>query len=111
MSVTVTWKPWLGDAAKTAVKAAVANALNDVAADAVRYVQERWPRDTGFSANTMEVIEQATSRKVSVKWGNVTAPYVIWIEIGARGRPGRHILRSSLQEASGWVRNRMRGAL
>lgn len=74
--------------------------LNRAAIIGVQFVQVVSPRDTGFMANTMTVIKQATVNDLSVVWGNQTANYTLWVEIGAQGRPGVHMLRRSLEPAS-----------
>lgn len=107
---TVTLQGWRPGTVVNLAMAASAKVLNETAYDAVAWVQSQWPRDTGFSANTMEVVEEASEGKPSVIWGNITADYAIWIEIGARGRPGRYILRQSLERAVPLLREKIKSS-
>lgn len=101
MSVTVTLVGWNAVGVKGKAMSAVAAALNKAATDGVTYAQMIAPRDTGFMANTIEVLKRATPQDASVEWGNITAAYTLWQEIGARGQPGKYFLRSSLDRAGG----------
>lgn len=107
VSVRITWRPWEGQQVLEAMRRKGAGALNEAAADGVTFIQMRWPRDTGFSANTMEVTKQATPSSMTAEWGNITADYVVWIEIGARGRPGRYIMAKSLEEMAATLPRRL----
>lgn len=110
-SATVRWTSWNGDAVAARVRQEVAAALNETAADGVTIVQAIAPRDTGFMANTMEQLDHATPQSLRVSWGNITAAYTIWQEIGSQGRPGRYFLRRSLQEASKRLEARLNGVI
>lgn len=77
----------------------MASRLNEAGAVGVSYAQMKAPRDTGFMANTIEVVERASEKDLRVRWGNVTALYTLWQEIGSQGRPGRYFLRQSLDYA------------
>lgn len=85
---------WFGDEITTQTREAVANALNSTAQDAVNVAAMRAPRATGFMAGTIQVIDKASATKLEVTWGNITANYTLWQEIGSRGRPGRYFLRA-----------------
>lgn len=96
--VTVKIVKWNGGKILGQARVNAARALNATAADAVTIAQSAAPRDTGFMANTIEVIEPASaSGFLRVTWGNVTAPYTIWQEIGSQGRPGRYFLRKGTE--------------
>lgn len=107
----VVWKSWRGNEVLKSAQQAAANELNAAASDGVTVVQRISPRDTGFMANTMEQIDEATVDNKTASWGNVTAEYTFWVEIGARGRPGRHMLMQSLQEISQQFPKRLQGKL
>lgn len=77
----------------------MAKRLNSAAAIGVTVAMARAPRDTGFMASTIEVVKKATAQDLTVQWGNITALYTLWQEIGSQGRPGRYFLRQSLQAA------------
>lgn len=109
--VTVSLKSWYGEKVKGQLRDGVAGALNETAAEAVQVAQSRAPRDTGFMANTIEIVEAATSGKLSVTWGNITADYTLWQEIGARGRGGRYFLRYGAELAYPGLDKRLKGIL
>lgn len=111
MSVVVTITSWQEVAVKGKAMSAVADALNKAALDGVVYAQMIAPRDTGFMANTIEVLKRATAQDCSVEWGNITAPYTLWQEIGSQGRPGRYFLRASVERAGARVTAEMKGKL
>ena len=102
---------WRGEAVQQQVLQRVANALNETAADAVAVAQQKAPRDTGFMANTNEVVKEATPTNLGVTWGNVTAEYTLWQEIGSRGRPGRYFLRAGADQAYPGLKKRLEGGL
>ncbi len=96
--VTVKLSKWNGGKILGEARTSAARALNATAADAVAIAQAAAPRDTGFMANTIEIVEPATAKGfLRVTWGNVTAPYTIWQEIGSQGRPGRYFLRKGTE--------------
>lgn len=109
MTVVMTLKDWRGEAVKGALRGAVAGALNDTAADAVQVAQNLAPRDTGFMANTIEVVAKAQPDRLEVTWGNITAEYTIWQEIGSRGRPGRYFLKGAADQAYPGLFKRLSG--
>lgn len=93
----VRWEP--GKVTQMA-RSEMAGRMNAAAAIGVTRAQALAPRDTGFMANTIEVVKRATPADLNVQWGNITALYTLWQEIGARGRPGRYFLRQSLDYAA-----------
>ena len=99
-SVTAKIVEWNQERQLQHFRGEMAKRLNKAGAFGLMVVQQIAPRDTGFMANTMEIIHDATAGELYVSWGNVTATYTIWQEIGSRGRPGRYFLRTSLQRAS-----------
>lgn len=103
------WKSWHGNEVADKARDRVADVLNEVAADGVTHAQSHAPRDTGFLANTIEVTKEATKSKLSVEWGNITALYTLWQEIGSRGRSGKYFLRGSLDAVKGHVLSRLKG--
>lgn len=97
---TVTLKNWAPEKIKASSKAEFATWLNRAGMIGVTRAQLLAPRDTGFMANTIEVVHYATPSSLFVAWGNITALYTLWQEIGSQGRAGRYFLRGSLQYAS-----------
>lgn len=98
--MTTVWKEWNGPKVKGEMARKAARQLNDLAQDGVAHVQLNSPRNTGFMANTMEQTHEATEKDLSAAWGNITADYTLWVEIGARGRAGVYMLRRSLDHVS-----------
>lgn len=98
---------WHGKTMIKAQQAKIARALNDTAADAVTAAQMLAPRDTGFMANTIEIVEPATSSRLRAVWGNVTADYTLWQEIGSQGRAGRYFLRGGAERAYPKLKKRL----
>lgn len=91
---------WLGEAVKAAVNKAAKEAIDETMSEAVLAAQIKAPRRTGAMANNIRIIQRA-KRESSIThgfWGNDTQDYTIWVEIGARGRPGRYFLRSSADQ-------------
>lgn len=111
MSVGIVIKSWNAGSVKGKVRSKVAQALNETAADAVKAAQAVAPRDTGFMANTIEIVDAATPSRLVVMWGNVTAQYTLWQEIGSRGRSGRYFLRHGAEVAYPGLAKRLGGSL
>jgi len=96
----MTWElTWKGDTVKARTRDQVADALNKTAALAVQIAQQKAPRRTGFMANTIQVVDEAKPNQLEVTWGNVTANYTLWQEIGSRGRVGKYFLRNAADQA------------
>lgn len=102
---------WHGPAVAGRLRSKVAGALNATAQDAVAVAQSVAPRDTGFMANTIEVVDEANSGKLEVTWGNITADYTLWQEIGARGRSGRFFLKQGADRAYPGLERRLKDAI
>ncbi len=97
---TIYWSKWTPEAVTKMAGTEMATRLNAAAAIGVTVAQARAPRDTGFMANTIEVIKRASPAELAVEYGNITALYTLWQEIGARGKPGKYFLRQSLEQAT-----------
>lgn len=97
---TVKIVSWTPAAPQKMARTEMARRMNEAAAIGVTRAQMLAPRDTGFMANTIEVVQRASAAQLTVRWGNITALYTLWQEIGARGRPGRYFLRQSLDYAA-----------
>ena len=98
---------WRGKAVLIEAKKKVARALNDTGADAVTAAQVLAPRLTGFMANTIEIVKYATENELRCVWGNVTADYTLWQEIGSQGRAGRYFLRGGAERAYPGLKKRL----
>lgn len=87
---------WYGPAIVTKTQAAAREGIDETTASAVLMAQDIAPHDTGFMASTIEAepaIEEGG--KLVGRWGNWTALYTLWQEIGSQGRAGRYFLRRS----------------
>lgn len=96
---TVTLRNWQPEKVKAANIETAALWLNNAGLIGVTRAQLNAPRDTGFMANTITILHRARPGAMFVAWGNITALYTLWQEIGARGKPGKYFLRQSLQYA------------
>lgn len=85
---------WKGNNIKGRKDQAVKDGIDMTTAAAVTVAQSLAPRDTGFMANTIEFQNaKKEGNRIVGRWGNWTALYTLWQEIGSRGRPGRYFLR------------------
>lgn len=111
VTMTVELRDWREAAVKAAARNAIASALTETATEAVTIAQANAPRDTGFMANTIEVVDRAQPGKLSVTWGNITADYTLWQEIGSQGRAGRYFLRGAAERAYPGLLSKLRNRL
>ncbi len=114
---------WRGDEVQRRVAAASAAAINEVMTDAAHEAALHWPRRTGLSADSIEVLEPARPTRDGAEgaWGGRTLPpgdydpssrhRVLFTEIGFRGRSGLHILRRTADAHYGRLAGRIRGKL
>lgn len=108
---TLIIKNWYADRVRRSLAQELADEINRTADMAVEEAQQRAPVDTGFMRDTMRVIRYATPDNLTAEWGNDTATYTIWVEIGSQGRPGRYFMRQSQQVATSGLTGRVRGIL
>jgi len=102
---------WYAERVRKSLGDKLADEINRTADMAVDRAQQRAPVDTGFMRDTMRVIRYATPDNLTAEWGNDTATYTIWVEIGSQGRPGRYFMRQAQQEATSGLTGRVRGIL
>lgn len=104
---------WRGPQVAERVRQAAKDGVDQTMAAAVTVAQDRAPRDTGFMANTIETVQSAREEgdRIRGRWGNVTADYTIFQEVGARGRPGRYFLRGGADAEYPKLAGRIRAAL
>lgn len=86
---------WKGAAVLAAYDVAARKGVDETMSECVLAAQVAAPRRTGAMANNIKIVARAKVRGKTVSgfWGNDTQDYTIWVEIGARGRPGRYFLR------------------
>lgn len=85
---------WRGDALKARMRQAAADGIDETTAACVLLAQERAPRDTGFMANTIESEPAAPEGSAIIgRFGNWTADYSLWVEVGTRRMAARPFLR------------------
>lgn len=111
---------WYGERIKAKVARASEEAIDDLNRDAARDAAGAWPRDTGASAESIDLIEPAhrEGSKIVGTWGAVLLPpgaysessrrRVIFTEVGFRGRAGRHILRRTADSINPSLADRLR---
>jgi hypothetical protein len=98
--VTISFGRWNWNAAEKMAKENTSKRLNIAGQAGTVFAQQYAPRRTGFLASTIELVKEANVNDVRVVWGNVTANYALYQEIGARGQPGKYYLRRSMPHAA-----------
>lgn len=90
---------WNGPAIARQMREAQRHGIDETLQTAALQASDIAPYDTGFLASTIEAqpAVQEGSRVVG-RWGNWTALYTFFVEVGARGRPGRYFLRRTADE-------------
>ncbi|MGK2898621.1 MAG: hypothetical protein ACSLE9_08020 [Burkholderiaceae bacterium] len=86
---------WAGKAYNAAARQAVLGAVYQTLSAAALEAQRRAPRDTGFMAATTVVTRPPSIKGdgVSGEFGNETADYTLWNEIGTSRMPARPFIR------------------
>jgi len=85
---------WKGDVVKRQIREAARAAIDDCTAAAVLVAQDRAPRDTGFMANTIEFEPaQEEDGRIVGRFGNWTADYTLWVEMGTSRMAAQPFLR------------------
>jgi hypothetical protein len=114
---------WEGDALARKIRRASAEAVDDVNRDAAAQAAAAWPRETGASAESIEVLQPAHEEgdRIVGVWGAAMIPpgpydessraRVIFNEVGVRGRPGLGILRRSSDANVGRLAGRIKDNL
>jgi len=104
---------WRGDDVVADVERATRLALTETAAACVAVAQVNAPVDTGFMKNTLEhgEVREVAVGTYSIQWGNSTADYTLWQEIGSNGRPGRYFLRGAADAEYPKLAGRLQGHL
>lgn len=101
---------WNGDALKARARRAALEAIAETIDASASQAAAEWPRDTGLSAESIEVLQPATSTFDGAEgaWGAAPLPpgeysessreRVLLVEFGFRGRAGLGLLRRTSDE-------------
>lgn len=92
------------------IRSKAADALNDIAQEAVDETKPRTPIETGELQASMRVIEHANSRKLEATWGS-EKDYAFWVEVGSGGKAGAYMIRHGMQVAHPHLLKRLEGIL
>jgi len=104
---------WRSDGTIARVADAAAQAIDETHVHCVLLAQQRAPRDTGHMARTIEYwpARRAGRNRVEGEFGNRTADYTLWNEIGTRRMPARPFLRPAMEAEYPKIGQRMRARL
>lgn len=115
---------WRGNEVKSNVRAASAEAIDEIHATAAEEAASAWPVESGLSRASIEVLEPAHVDESGVRgaWGGRELPSsseysessrhrVLFEEIGVEGRPGLNILRRTADRWNATLAARIRGRL
>jgi hypothetical protein len=85
---------WKGNARRADIEDAIRKGIDMTTSAAVVPAKRETPVRTGIAQGS---VRSEPARKEGARWvgrfGSWNVAYFIWLEIGARGRPGRHMLR------------------
>jgi HK97 gp10 family phage protein len=101
---------WKGDKVKADVQRATEEATGETTQAAVDAAQSLAPVVTGAYRASIRSGQVRSERElVRGSWG-AGVRYAIYVEVGSRGRPGRHVLRRSgdMELPQHWRRIRIR---
>lgn len=98
MSVSLKRLSWNGDNLERRLRKAALAAIDDTTAAAALYARQNhpgWHNRTGTAEGSirMEPARDVGGRQYRGLFGSFDVDYFIWLEIGARGRPGDYTLR------------------
>jgi hypothetical protein len=115
---------WEGGRLKARVAAASARAIDATNARAAEDAASAWPRDTGLSAESFGIVDEArrAGDRVVGSWGapllSASGEYsessrarVLFNEIGVRGRPGLGLMRRAFDRHNDELAGRIRREL
>ncbi len=87
---------WRGDNVRRRSERASADGIDTIMAKAVRIAKTLTPRITGTAQGSLRFQPaRKEGRRIVGRWGSHDVDYFIWLEIGARGRSGHHMLRQA----------------
>lgn len=87
---------WRGGEIQKKIQQAARRGIDETLARCVPIAKANTPVRTGTAQGSIK-FEPAIVKgnRVVGRWGSFNVRYFIWLEIGARGKPGRHMLRSA----------------
>lgn len=87
---------WEGDGIHKRTAEASRRGIDQTMAEAVTAAKGLTPVVTGTAQGSIQLRPARIERhRVAGRWGSFDVNYFIWLEIGARGRAGIHMLRRS----------------
>jgi hypothetical protein len=110
LSATVSLRQWNGKAVAIAFRIAGTEAINATMEEAVEIAQDFTPVRTGTLQKSIRILQKASSTGtggLAGQWGT-DVPYAIWVEIGARGKSGVHMLQRAADIAYPQLKEKMR---
>lgn len=90
---------WRGDRIKEIVAEAARLGIDETTAAAVTPAKERTPVRTGTLQGSIQFrAARREGNRIVGSFGSYDVNYALWVEIGAKGRPGRHMLRQAADQ-------------
>ena len=103
---------WRGRRIPRVIAAASKVGIDQTMAAAVPLAKQETPGITGTAQGSIQFREAVIQgRRVVGRWGSFDVNYFIWLEIGARGRPGLFMLRRAADREYPNLGSRIREAL
>ena len=103
---------WRGKKVEQRIARASMTAINVTMAACVIHAKGNTPVLTGTAQGSIQLRPAVTEgRRIVGRWGSYNVDYFIWLEIGARGRPGHFMLRRAADREYPKLTDRIREAL
>lgn len=103
---------WNGRKIADAVHTAARLAIDETMARCIAPAKAATPVVTGAAQGSIQFKPAVrTGNRTSGVWGSFNINYFLWLEIGAQGRPGRHMLRNAAAKEYPQLRNRIANRL
>ena len=104
---------WKGNEVKRRILQAARRGIDETMGACVEDAQPNTPVVTGNLRRSIKIQELAQQRgdTVSGLWGSADVNYALWVETGARGRPGVNMLRGAASKEYPKLSGRIRDNL
>ena len=91
---------WRGPIIAARIVDASRKGVDKTMAQCIAPAKERTPVRTGTAQGSIQIqrFAQVRGNRTSGTWGSQKVNYFIWLELGARGRAGHHMLMRSADE-------------